>query len=71
MLASHQPFVGYDDGASCSTQNISSIAWVIYAPNGELVILQGIYIGSSANNIIEYRTVIKLFSNDIFMASSI
>ena len=39
------PYVGFTDGASHSTQNLSSAAWVIYDPAGELIDLQGISLG--------------------------
>ena len=39
------PYVSFADGASHSTWNISSMAWVIYDPNGELVDLQGYFLG--------------------------
>ena len=39
------PFVGFADGASHSTKNFSSAAWVIYDPAGELIYLQGICLG--------------------------
>ena len=65
MSASLEPYVGYDDGASLSTQKLSSTTWAIYAPNGELVSLLGICIGHSTNNIVEYNTVIKLLCDVI------
>ena len=65
MSESSEPFVGYADGASRSTQNLSSAAWAIFAPNGELVSFQGICIGRSTNNIAEYSTLIKLLSDAI------
>ena len=63
MSKSSEPFVGYADGASCSTQNLSSAAWAIFTPNDELVSFQGICIGRSMNNIVEYSALIKLLSN--------
>ena len=36
------PYVGFADGASRSTKNLSSAAWVIYDPASELIDLQGI-----------------------------
>ena len=60
MSSSH--YVGFDDGACCSTQNLSSTTWVLYEPNGELINLQGIYLGRKTNNIAEYSTVIELLS---------
>ncbi len=43
MSTSLEPYFGYADGASHSTLNLSSTALVIFAPNGELVSLQGIF----------------------------
>ena len=54
------PYVGFTDGASRSTGNLSSVAWVIYDPNGELIDLQGIFLGHTTNNVVEYSAVIKL-----------
>ena len=65
MFESLEPFVGYADGASCSTQNLSSAAWAIFVVNGELVIFQGICIGRSTNNIAEYSMLIELLSDAI------
>ena len=65
MSESLEPFVGYVDGASRSTQNLSSVAWDIFTPNGELVSFQGICIGWSTNNIIDYSMLIKLLSDSI------
>jgi len=45
MLEPLEPFVGYADGASHSTQNLSFAAWAIFTPSGELVSFQGICIG--------------------------
>ena len=39
------PYVGFADGASRSTRNLSSTAWVIYDPAGELIELQVICLG--------------------------
>jgi len=39
--------------------------WVIFAPNGELVNLQGICVGFSTNNIVEYSVVVELLSDVI------
>ena len=60
-----EPFVGYGDGASRSTQNLSSAAWAIFALNNELVRFQGICIGRSTNNIVEYSALIELLSDAI------
>ena len=65
MLESLEPFVGYVDGASRSTQNLSYAAWAIFAPSGELVSFQGICISFSTDNIVEYSALIKLLSDAI------
>lgn len=65
MLTYLKSYIGYDDGASRSTQNLSSVAWAIFAPNGDLVSMQGICIGHLNNNIVEYNVVVELLSNPI------
>ena len=47
------PYVGFVDGAYRSTRNLSSVAWVIYDPHGELVDLQGVCLGCTTNNVVE------------------
>lgn len=59
------PHNGFTDGACRSTQNLSSAAWAIYNPHGELIDLEGICLGRTTNNIVEYSTVIKLLSEAI------
>ena len=54
--------VGFADGASRSTRNLSSAAWVIYDPAGELVNLQGVCLGPATNNITEYSVVLELLT---------
>ena len=65
MTESSEPFVGYADGASRSTQNISSAAWAIFSLNCQLVSFQGICIGRSTNNITKYSALIELLSDAI------
>ena len=57
---SSTPYVGFADGACCNTQNLSSTAWVIYDPHGELVDLQVVCLGCTTNNVAEYSAVIEL-----------
>ena len=57
--------VGYADGASRSLRNLSSAAWAIFDPSGELVSFRGVCIGQSTNNIAEYSALIELLSNAI------
>ena len=42
-----------------------SAAWAIYNLNSELIDHQGIYLGRTTNNIVEYSVVIKLLSEGI------
>ena len=60
-----EPFVGYADGASRSTLNLSSVAWDIFAPSGDLMSFRGICIGQSTNNIVEYSVLIELLFHTI------
>ena len=57
---SNTPYVGFADGACRSTRNLSSAAWVIYDPHGELIDLQGVCLGRTTNNVAEYCIVIEL-----------
>ena len=56
------PYIGFADGGSCSTKNLSSIAWVIYNPAGELVNLQGVCLGPATNNVVEYSVILELLN---------
>ena len=60
-----ETYVGYADGASRSTRNLSSAAWAIFDPSGELVSFRGVCIGRSTNNIAEYSALIELLSDTI------
>ena len=65
MLNLLESFVGYADGASHSTWNLSSVAWAIFDPSGELVSFRGVCIGRSMNNIAEYSALIEILSDAI------
>lgn len=60
-----QTYIGFADGASRSTWNLSSAAWVIFSPTYELVSIHGICLGRTTNNIAENNVVIELLSNTI------
>ena len=62
---SSAPYVGFTDGACCSTCNLSSAAWAIYDPHGELIDLQGFYLGRTTNNVSEYSVVIELLAEAV------
>ena len=59
------PYISFADGASRSTRNLSSTAWVIYDLAGELIDLQGICLGWTTNNVAEYSAVIELLTEAI------
>ena len=59
------PYVSFMDGASRSTKNLSSAAWVNYNPAGELIDLQGICLGQTTNNVTKYSTVNELLTEEI------
>ena len=57
---SDAPYVGFANGACRSTRDLSSAAWVIYDPHGELIDCQCVCLGRTTNNVAEYCAVIKL-----------
>jgi ribonuclease HI len=59
------PYICFTDGASRSTRNLASTAWVIYAPTNKLISLRGVCLGPETNNITEYSAVIELLVDDI------
>jgi ribonuclease HI len=61
MMSSFPIFVGFADGTSRHTWNISLTAWVIYQFD-EVVSLGGICLGPVTNNMAEYHDVIRLFT---------
>jgi ribonuclease HI len=65
MSESSLPYIGFADGASCSTQNLASATWAIYAPTNELISLRGVCLGCATNNIAEYSAVIELLVDAI------
>ena len=60
-----QTYIGFANGACCSTRNISSAAWVIYSPSDELVSMHGVSLSQTINNIAEYSAVVELLSGSI------
>ena len=62
---SSAPYVGFAVGAYRSTCNLSSAAWAIYDPHGELLDLQGVCLGRTTNNVAEYCAVIELLAEAI------
>jgi ribonuclease HI len=62
MLASSLPYLRFTNDTICSTQNLASVAWEIYAPMDELISLHGVILNIATNNIVEYSAVIELLT---------
>lgn len=58
-------YIGFVDGASRSTQNLSSAASVIYSPTNELVSIHRICLNQTMNNIVKYSVIIELLVDAI------
>jgi ribonuclease HI len=65
MLMKPSVYLGFADGVSRHTQNLSSTAWVVYSPEGLLVSSGGICLGPSTNNVAEFSVVIEILCNAI------
>lgn len=63
MSSSH--YLSFVDGACRSTWNLSSAAWALFSPDGELIDLQGICPCQTNNNIAEYNAIIELLSEAV------
>ena len=61
MMSSFPIFVGFADGTSRHTWNISLTAWVIYQFD-EVVSLGGICLEPATNNMVEYHAIIGLLT---------
>lgn len=57
--------IGYTDDACRHTQNISSKAWVIYSPSGQLLSSGGSCLGPATNNLAKYSAMIELLIDAI------
>jgi hypothetical protein len=58
------PYIGFADGASRSTQNLTYVGWEIYVPTNELISLHGVFLVHETKYITEYNVIIELL-NDI------
>jgi ribonuclease HI len=65
MSTKSSVYLGFTDGASHHTHNFSSVAWVIYSPEGLLVSSGGVCLGPSMNNVAKYSVVIELLCDTI------
>ena len=60
MSMESSTFIGFTYGVSRHTQHLSSAAWVIYTPMGQVLSLGGVCLRPSLNNVAEYSVVIEL-----------
>ena len=63
QMSSLDPYLGFVDGASRSTQNMASTAWVLYDPSHRLVESSGICLGPAMNNVAKYSSIIALLGD--------
>jgi ribonuclease HI len=70
MSSDSEVFVGYADSASRHTWRLSSAAWVIFTPQGQLLSSGGICLGDTTNNVTEYSAVIELLCDALSLGIS-
>jgi ribonuclease HI len=70
MSSDFEVFIGYADGASRHTQRLTSTAWVIFTPQGQLLSSGGICLGDTTNNVAEYSAVIELLPDTFSLGIS-
>ena len=63
MLIVPSIYIGYADGASHSSHNISSAAWVIFSSTNEFIGSGGLFLGPATNNVVEYEAVVALLTH--------
>jgi hypothetical protein len=68
MSVSSLPYIAFSDGASHSTQNLTSSAWEIYAPKDELINLHGVFLGRATKNIMKYNAAIELLTDIVSLS---
>jgi ribonuclease HI len=60
MTSESVAYTGFADGASRHTLNLTSAAWVIYEPSGQMLSSGSTCLGPSTNNTAEYSAIIEL-----------
>jgi ribonuclease HI len=70
MSSDSEVFFGYVDDASRHTQRLSSEAWVIFTPQGQLLSSEGICLGDTTNNVAEYSAVIEFLRKTLSLGVS-
>ena len=58
-------YIVFVDEASHHTLNLTSTAWVIYEPSGQLLSSNSTCLGPSTNNIAKYSAIIELLLDAI------
>jgi ribonuclease HI len=59
MSSESEVSIGFIDSAIHHTRRLSSTAWVIFTPQGQLLTSGGIYLSDATNNVVEYNTVLE------------
>ena len=62
MLSVPSIYIGYADATSHTSQNIASVAWVIFSSTNEFIGSGGLFLGLATNNVVEYEAVIDLLT---------
>jgi ribonuclease HI len=70
MSSESEVFIGFADGSSWHTQRLSSVAWVIFKPQGQFLSLGGIYLGDTTNNVTEYNAVLEFLHDALSLGIS-
>jgi ribonuclease HI len=70
MSSESEVFVGFTDNASWHTRRISSIAWVIFTPQGQFLSSGAICLGDTTNNVAEYNIVIEFLHDTLSLGIS-
>ena len=60
MTSESVAYLGFADGASRHTLNLTSATWVIYEPSGQLLSSGSTCLGPSTNNIAKYSAITEL-----------
>jgi ribonuclease HI len=63
MLPPPSYHISYADGASRWTQNLASVAWVLYTPSNEMLHSSDICLGSATNNQAKYTIFTGLLAD--------
>jgi ribonuclease HI len=70
MSSESEVFVGFADNASQRTQRFSSVAWVIFTPQVQLLYSRGICLGDTTNNVVENNAIIEFLWDSLSLGIS-